>query len=956
MDKGTIVEAHYISGTHWDREWYRPYQEYRMLLVGLIDGLLELMEEDGAFRYFQMDGQTCVMEDYLEIRPENRDRLAALIREGRILIGPWYTMPDLFCPDDESLVRNLLMGRRISREWGVEPMPVGFICDMFGHPSQMPQIFAGFGIRDIVMGRGTNEFDTPMFFEWQSPDGSKALTYKLQDRMGYGAFALPRAIMEGGAGVAAEQMPDRAAYLADMKEAGDCPEAVQAVSERWGATVLAGYIRHETGRANVPVVAVMDTMDHIPPAADVAKYLRLIREGCPDVSPAHSTLPAFFGAVRQAAREPLPVRNGELRDPSRDKCDYLYLIPNCVSARVRLKQANDAAAGLLECWAEPMLAFTRMVAPARCTELLPYLRVAWKQVLGNHAHDSICGCSIDQVHRDMMGRFDQAAVIGRQLREQALAALTADGVDLAAGDDVFTVTIVNPLPCRRDGVSVFDIDLPVDYPATMHEGFRTQDLKAFTLEDADGVPVAYQRLAFRPVMNERSKLAKYCFISDGQFTRYTVAAEVVLPACGFKSLRVKPSKMPVRTVGSLRTGPVSAENEFLGVVIEGNGTLTLTDKAGDAVYRDLLVFEDRSEIGDGWFHGHSLNDSRILSSASPAQVEVVHDGPQQVTFRVRLRLSLPARYDWHCQAPSCERRDLQITSEITLAKGAKSVSVSTVVENNIEDHQLQLLLPTDVAEADTYLAHTGYDIVRRPISLDARTSGWQEMDIVEKPFQSVQAVAGEGRGLVFISGGGLHEGGVRDDARRTMQVTLLRSFRRTIGTEGERDGLEQGRIAYRFALMPFAGAFPATVALREAASLQAGVITRQTGKRPSGHAPMRGAGGSPAGKQAGLSSCAEMSYLEQEDGTLVISAVKPSEDGDAIVVRLWNPTDTTQCDTLRFRTEIRSAQYSDLREIPLAGVPDLKVEFDRIKVSAEPHRIVTVRFGVNTVSPAGYSC
>ncbi len=90
MDKGTIVEAHYISGTHWDREWYRPYQEYRMLLVGLIDGLLELMEADAAFRYFQMDGQTCVMEDYLEIRPENRDRLASLIREGRILIGPWH--------------------------------------------------------------------------------------------------------------------------------------------------------------------------------------------------------------------------------------------------------------------------------------------------------------------------------------------------------------------------------------------------------------------------------------------------------------------------------------------------------------------------------------------------------------------------------------------------------------------------------------------------------------------------------------------------------------------------------------------------------------------------------------------------------------------------------------------------------------------------------------------------
>lgn len=72
------------------------------------------------------------------------------------MVGQWYTMPDLFCVGDEALIRNLLLGRRISNEWGVEPMPVGFICDMFEHPSQMPQIFAGFGYHDCVLGRGTN--------------------------------------------------------------------------------------------------------------------------------------------------------------------------------------------------------------------------------------------------------------------------------------------------------------------------------------------------------------------------------------------------------------------------------------------------------------------------------------------------------------------------------------------------------------------------------------------------------------------------------------------------------------------------------------------------------------------------------------------------------------------------------------------------------------------------------
>ena len=180
--------AHYISGTHWDREWYRPFQEFRMLLVELMDGLLDLLETDAAFRFFHLDGQTCILDDYLRIRPEHKDRLAALIGSGRILIGPWFTMPDLFCVGAEALIRNLLLGAGICREWGVAPLPVAYTCDMFGHPSQMPAIYAGFGLRHCVLGRGTNESTTPAFFEWEAASGARVFCFKLQDSMGYGAF------------------------------------------------------------------------------------------------------------------------------------------------------------------------------------------------------------------------------------------------------------------------------------------------------------------------------------------------------------------------------------------------------------------------------------------------------------------------------------------------------------------------------------------------------------------------------------------------------------------------------------------------------------------------------------------------------------------------------------------------------------------------------------------------
>ncbi len=923
MTKPSTFDAHYISGTHWDREWYRPFQEFRYLLVQLMDALLELMENDPEFKYFQLDGQTCVLEDYLEIRPENRERLAALIRDGRILIGPWFTMPDLFCAGDEALIRNLLMGRQIATEWGVEPMPVGFICDMFGHPSQMPQLFSGFGIRDVVLGRGTNESTTPMFFSWEGADGTTCFTFKLQDFHGYGALASPRTAIEAGTFL----VGDDDALSDDLAAAGDDPDATRLVREKHGRSRLANYVRHETARCNGTTVCLMDAMDHIAPASDVRFYLRMISAACPDVKPHHSTLPKFFQAARQSARD-VPVIRGERREPSKEKCPYLWLIPHCVSARVRLKQANDHCQSLLERWVEPLMAFANMDGAA-----IPqaFLRTAWRHVLLNHAHDSICGCSIDQVHRDMMYRYDQARILAEQLRAQAVGALTANCRDLAQEKDEFTLTLVNPLPTPRGETVIFNVDLPLEWPTAFADGFNTQRLKAFLLEDADGTAVPYQRLAFVPSLNERSTLARFCFQNHGAFTRCTVAARVDLPACGFTSLRVKPSPRPVRAVGSLRTGPVTAENEHLALAVAVNGTLTLTDKATGEIYTDLLTFEDRSETGDGWFHGPSLNDEQILSSASPAQVAVAQEGPELVTFRVTTTLHVPTRYDSATEAPSPTRVELPVSSLITLRRGAKTVDVETTIDNRAEDHRLRLLLPTDCADARTYLAHHPFDFVERTIRLDADTADWQEMEVGEKPFLGVQAVFSANRGLAFIAGGGLHEGGVADDGRRTMRVTLLRSFRKTVGTSGETDGLERGTITHRYALMPVPGALPRADVLREMAALQTGILTRQTGARPSGYPPMAG------------TASATQSLLALEAGRLVISSIKPAEDGGGMIVRLWNPDDSTQSDTLRFSQTVTAVTRTDLRELPLDENPTLNMTDHAVTVEVEPRKLVTLK-------------
>ncbi len=922
--KEKTFSAHYISGTHWDREWYRPWQEYRVLLVKLLDELLELMETSKDFKYFQLDGQTCIIEDYLEIRPQNTQRLARLIKSGRILVGPWYTMPDLFCPGDEALVRSLLLGQRIAREWGVEPMNVGFICDMFGHPAQMPQIFRGFDMQDCVLGRGTNESTTPMFFHWESPDGSRVFTYKLQDHMGYGAFAVPRAVMEKPAGVIGEQHAHIGQALNAVK---DDPRKYAQVQQDLAAQEVGKYVGHETRRCNGGAVALMDTMDHIAPAKDVAMYLKLIRQACPNVEPAHSTLPLFFEDARKTAGA-LPVKKGELREPSRNKAPYLWLIPYCTSSRVRMKQANDQCQNLLQRWVEPMLALANLHGAAIPTR---FLDLAWKWLITNHAHDSICGCSIDQVHRDMMFRFDQVRVLGEQLKHQAIGALTAQCSDLARNEKEFTLTLVNPLPSERNEVVIFDVDLPTDYASTQTEGFRTQTQKAFALEDASGKRVPYQRLGFTPVHQERSRFAQYCFINDGPFTRYTVAAKVRLPALGFTSLRVTPSDTPVRHLGTLRTGPTAAENEHLAIAIEPNGTLTLTDKASKQTYTGLLLLEDRSEIGDGWFHGHSLNDEQTLSAASPAQVAVVHEGPEVVTFSITVRLNVPLRYDFAKERPTEERVDVAVTHRVSLRRSARVVDVQTTIDNTAQDHRLRLLLPTDATAAKVWHAHHPFDVAQRPIKLDPATHDWQEAEIPEKPFLGFEAVGGERRGLAFICGAGLHEGGVIDDARRTMTVTLMRGYRRTVGTEGETDGLELGRIVHHYALMPYKGQLPRQEILDELAKLQAGLSTRQTGPRPSGYPPMTGKNPPHA------------TYLAMDTGPLVVSAIKASDEGQALDVRLWNPTSKAQSHKLLFWKPVRSARMLKLNESVDPTAQEPRRSGPTVTVEAGPHAIVTVR-------------
>ena len=374
-----------VPHTHWDREWYLPFEQFRLRLGAVVDGVVDTLERDPSFTSFTLDGQAIVLEDYVEVRPENEGRLQTLLDAGRLEVGPSYVLPDEILVGGESLVRNLLLGRRVCRRFGVEPSGAGYLPDSFGHPAQLPQILAGFGIRTFLFSRGMGDEidDLGVVFRWRA----------------------------GPAEVVACQMLPHYDNFARLTWYHDAEERVRAIVERFGE-LLRGAGQEEIVLAN--------GSDHLPVEPELPEVL--------------SGLERTFGAAFRIGRydehapaaEGLPVHEGELVGSRLQN-----ILRGVNSARIYLKQANERAERrLLSIETAAALRTLREDVPLPAADL----RVAWRDLLRNHPHDSICGCSCDEVHRDMLVRYEQ---LGRTLDYVERKALGVGGA------------LVNALPYRR---------------------------------------------------------------------------------------------------------------------------------------------------------------------------------------------------------------------------------------------------------------------------------------------------------------------------------------------------------------------------------------------------------------------------------------------------------------------------------------------------------------------------
>jgi alpha-mannosidase len=901
------VVAHYVASSHWDREWYEPFQNYRFRLVDVLDSVIELLERDPGYRFYQTDGQSVVLEDYLEIRPERRQRLKALMDAGRLQAGPWYVQPDEFLVSGEALVRNLLRGHQVAGALG-RPMKVGFACDIFGHNSQLPQILRGFEIETAVVWRGTNFPEHPGLFRWQAADGSEVLAYTFEDR-GYGH------------------------YQFDVRDPARRPDGRLDFDRALAG--LRKMVAFERGRVPGDAILLFDGIDHVPPEPVTSELLARARKA--GLRIIHSRLEDFFAAVR-AQQLDLKVFQGELRAPgAHGNC----VIPGVLSSRIYLKQRNAHCEHRLTQWSEPWSAWAGSLGheyPAA------FLQLAWKYLLRNHSHDSICGCSIDQVHQDNLYRFDQCRLIADRACHMSLRAI-ADRTRLPAlkGDEDFAVTVFNPGSTALDGV----VDLPLyfrrDTQNRYQEWFGYEPIVGFRLYDAEGSEVPYQRLAVAKLVPQHT-YDRVAGFADRKREEVRVAARLRIPACGWTTLLCRPTKEKTRSTGSQLVDARTVENEFLRVAVNPNGTIDLTDRRADFTYRGGLLFEDRADIGDGWYHGTAVHDEIFTSLGAAADIAVVHDGFALTTFRVRVVMNVPECFLHDQQIMRRSRRlvPLAITSFLTLRAGAPYLELRTDVENTVRDHRLRVLVPTHLA-AETYFADSPFDVVERKIALRPDSHLLHEPELETKPQCSFTAVNDGRRGLALISTG-QPESAVRDLPDRPIALTLLRGFAKTVGTAGEPGAQMLGRTSHTYWLYPHRGPLGAklelgptvTKLLQLGQQLAGGVECIYT--EPSRLKLLRSKPILPA--MGG--------WLTLGPGPLVITACKRSEDGAALIVRVFNPTGREARQRFGFLTPVRAAQVANLREQPQRP---LARRGNAITVSAAAKEIVTLRVELGALSP-----
>jgi alpha-mannosidase len=876
---------HLVPHTHWDREWYLPWQRFRMRLVDLVDGLLDEMARDDRVR-FTLDGQTATVDDYLEVRPEREPELRRLVGDGRLAVGPWRILMDEFLVSGETLVRNLEMGVARASELGCV-MRVGYLPDMFGHVAQMPQILRRAGIEDAVVWRGVPASIDRHQFTWSSPDGSAVRCEYLLGGYGNGRDILALA--------------DRIDRKLD---------------------VFVGLQRAAFGEDEL---LAMYGEDHSIPRPGYADLVTAFNESQDRYEIRIETLGEAIAAIRRTALPPTGSWTGELRSSARAN-----VLMGVISHRVEVKQAAGRVERLIERAVEPLWALHGEGWPAAL------LGQAWRRAVENSAHDSICACSAEPTVAQVLVRFGEAEQIGRGLLDKLVAHL-ASRVPRSGW------LVLNPTPTIRSDVAPVEVPLALDATAedrppvlvdaggrpvaTQDEGFVRRIVRETTLEAAEVLPYLRRRMHARELFTYQvngyrvrrpdaadgafeltidtdlapdpdeldvdellDRLARETAAAPGSTwdvavvarPRRRLLARVTAPALGVATIATAATTARGRDRPALPHPVVATDrtlsNGLVAVRVAPDGTLVI--EGGGVRLSGVGRIVDGGDAGDSYNYAPPATD-RVVEQPTSVAVEPGRPGPLVAELLVRRAYDWPAGLLPDLSARTDESVATEVAMRVEVRADEPFVRLAIELDNRSVDHRVRLHVPLP-GGASTSRAEGQFAIVERGLEMEG---GHGEVPLPTFPAHSLVA-AGPVAALVehvveyeltAVDGSG--------SSRRAgeLALTLVRATG-LISRDAHpyRDepagpvieaptGQAQGRREIRLAILPLAPDTPNAAILAAAETFRNPLVV--------------GAGTAPA-EPAGLLREGSSEGLSLDGDAVVLSALRRVPDADVEVLEL----------------------------------------------------------------------
>ncbi|NWF50237.1 MAG: hypothetical protein HXY49_06820 [Ignavibacteriaceae bacterium] len=882
---------HVISNTHWDREWRYPFQRNRQMLVDMIDKVLEILESEPEYRAFHLDSQSIVIKDYLQVRPHKEEQIVKLVKEKRLFIGPWYVLPEQFQVGGENLIRNLLLGHKTSKRYG-RVSKIGYSPFSWGQISQLPQIYKEFGIELIMFYRGVNSIDSSKAeFLWIGADGTEAVSSRFSTMPRYNFyFYIYRPVVHNEFFSDIEYKWSRGGvpfHFSDMQLADEDYFIIDSVNGYFPENIkkqVEAIINDQVDDFTTPHVIWMEGHDSSGPNIKTVQIIKDIKKIFPEINVVHSTLEDYAKLLFESVDiNSLKKVYGERRSSQFDRRSgnmYGYT----TSARMYLKQKNFEAEKWTQFYAEPFNVFSSLTGRDINDQ---YLDKAWDLIVQNSSHDSIGGCSLDQIHDDMMSRYKQAIEISKGVFERSVKHIIKNiNLPDVTSDNLFLIAF-NPNNYLRYEVVECFIDIPKEY-----------DRGDFNIYDLDGNEIEKQIVSsehHQPVLEQLIDRPMYF-----DMIRYHCFVEINnVPEFGYKSFWLKPIRKSEVKGQKSKDGLANdniIENDYLKIKINSNGTFNLFDKLNNKDFKGLGYFYDEGEGGHAWVN--IPTKPFITTLKSKAKIKIIQNGLLSTTFKISHKIKLPINLSERKKKnPKLSAVDVNLF--ITLNKNSKRAELKIEVDNKAESHRLRIMFPTNL-DAKFHFGEGQFDVVKRSVDRPD-TKDWIEQPMYDYPLHHFADVTDGKNGLAVLVDG-LKEYELVNDKNKTLAVTLLRGFEYIIAPSSKQDYTHLkgsqclGKSSYRLAIYPHISDWQPGEVYKEALNFNNNIRLVQTGKA-----------------QGKLPS--ELSFMKVTPDDLVFSALKTSEDGNGFVLRIYNPTEKDIEGKVEFYNSLIKVEQVTLEEV-----------------------------------------